>query len=167
MKQTREAGAATATPHADFDHRLWRIGHAARRFALPHWAAWHTAWGPPMPQCASQWTCVRTALFVTYILSDLEIPAAFQSGQTSDPASPHGFRTEDGWESHAWVAASGAILDITADQFGEPEILIVSAADTRYRAGSDPRTRLTPSPKVIAAARSLHRAWRSHEWKFS
>ena len=69
MKQTREAGAAIAGTPSDFDDRLWRIGHAARCFVEPHWGAWHAAWGPPMPQCASQWTCVRTALFVTYIVA--------------------------------------------------------------------------------------------------
>ena len=37
------------------------------------------------------------------------------------------------WPSHSWAVCNGLILDITADQFAAPPVIIVPDGDRRYR----------------------------------
>ncbi|MFK3964755.1 hypothetical protein ACI2KT_14255 [Ensifer adhaerens] len=49
---------------------------------------------------------------------------------------PFGFNCGKSWQSHAWVECGDFIVDITADQFGAPPVLVVDRTDNRYNKGN-------------------------------
>jgi hypothetical protein len=71
----------------------------------------------------------------------------------------YGYFQDDEWQTHAWVLAGNWILDLTADQFGGPDVLIAAADDARYRCGVDDRTRLEPSARAMRAVDFLWTSW--------
>lgn len=110
-----------------------RVALRARAFLEPVWRSWYQSDGKPMSDCPSRGTCGRSSLFLQRALVHAGIPAVWRSG------SPHGGRQIgcfDGvnWHGHAWVETDGWIVDITADQFGGPPVLVVQHPDARYRA---------------------------------
>ena len=112
----------------------------ARSFLEPIWIEWHDAWEGDSPSIASRWTCGRSSLFVVNALGHEGIAATWKSGVPRDfedgpDHGAFGFRANGKWESHAWVEAGGYIVDVTADQFGAPPVIVVSKGDERYIPG--------------------------------
>jgi hypothetical protein len=120
--------------------RLFETATATRLFMEPVWADWHAAWGGERPQPLSRNTCGRTSLFIVHVLRHEGIQATWKTGvprleENAPDLGPYGFCRNGRWESHAWVEASGFIVDITADQFGDEPVIVVPAGDPRYSAG--------------------------------
>lgn len=139
--------------------RIEQLATSARAFLIPHWRQWHKDWGPPAPSILSQWTCVRSSLFLSAVLLEAETHATIESG-VPDAEKPFGFRKNDGWTSHAWVRCGGLIVDITADQFGGPNVLLTDSADARYRAGDNELSVLAPTDSARREAHRLLVEWR-------
>jgi hypothetical protein len=140
-------------PPQDAD-TLRDLAASVRAFLTPHWLAWHAAWGPPEPRCLSQWTCLRSSAVLARAALHRGIDAALRSG--AGGASGAGFRHGGTWHSHGWVQAGDWIVDITADQFSQPPIVVVPGCDVRYRAGMDAARRL---PMTQAALDAVERLW--------
>ncbi|MBA84350.1 transglutaminase domain-containing protein [Thalassobius sp. S69A] len=137
-------------------HRLLEAARQARAFLEPHWAAWHRRAGSPKKRTLSQGTCGRSSLFVRDVLRSRGIPAEFVIG--SPALGPQGYRLDGVWHGHAWVQSGGWIVDVTADQFGAPGVMITRLGDQRYKAGQD-----TAEPEFQLlrqqAARQLLKNW--------
>ena len=58
-----------------------------------------------------------------------------------------GTRRVDKRESHAWLICAGFIVDITADQFGQPPVIVERASPWHetWRADDNPRLAATPA----------------------
>ena len=117
---------------------LYAMATTARTFLAPHWTRWHEVWGQSSPTVASQWTCVRSSLFLMKALGRCGIDARLESGQPMKRASgvvseDCGLFTAGGWMGHAWVEANGFVIDITADQFGHAPVIVIPANDAIYR----------------------------------
>ncbi|MGO4620947.1 hypothetical protein AB4Z34_11225 [Ensifer sp. 2YAB10] len=127
----------------------------------PIWLEWHRAWGGDLPALPSQWTCGRSSLFLVRALSTEGFDVVWASGTPrADPNEPEigpfGFFHEGSWQSHAWVECGDFIVDITADQFGAPPVLVVDRTDTRYNRGD----RDTALPEfVLARRRAVDDIW--------
>lgn len=133
-KQTQAPAITPSTELADIRH----LAVAARRFMEPIWLGWHSTWNGDAPSTPSQWTCGRTSLFLVRALAAEGLDASWASGTPRlSPAGPElgdfGFLSDIGWQSHAWVECGNIIVDITADQFGAPPVLITDRHDRRYR----------------------------------
>ena len=144
----------------DTQAMLVDVATSARSFLLPHWYRWHRAWGPPFPSAPSRWTCVRSSLFLLNVLRQCGVTATIQSGQAREtsPGSVGedcGLLTPIGWAGHAWVEADRFVVDITADQFGQPPVVITSSDDPAYRPARDPANRLAPTASGIAAVAEI------------
>lgn len=140
------------------------IAEAARSFLLPHWRAWHELWGPPAPARLSQWTCVRSSIFLTRSLKRYGVGATYQSGRPvsgapNEAISAVGVLSASGWVSHAWVEAEGYLIDITADQFGQAPIILSSTDNPAYRKGDCPKVQLSPTPAGVIAVDEIWPAW--------
>ncbi|MGU3314554.1 hypothetical protein ACLBWH_03315 [Sphingomonas sp. M6A6_1c] len=143
---------------------LLAFATTARTFLVPHWHQWHEQWGPPMPVTASQWTCVRSNLFLTRVLDRYGIAAVLRSGQprnrnTGIIDACYGLFVADCWESHAWIEADGFIVDVTADQFGAAPVIVTAAGDGAYRAADDDAHLLPPTPAAHAAIDDIWPIW--------
>lgn len=140
---------------------LLLIAGTVREFLLPHWLRWHDQWGPPAPACASQWTCVRSSLFLARALNKCGLDASFESGRPSSDGdhADVGVMTAEGWVSHAWVVIGNSLIDITADQFGAEPIIVTSISDPAYRRGDRTGTRLTPTSAGLSAVENLWQIW--------
>ncbi len=146
---------------------LLAIATTARMFLLPHWSRWHQLWGPPLPTAASQWTCVRSSVFLMRAFHRCGIEARLQSGQPPMKApgiagEDCGLFTADGWMGHAWVEANGCVIDITADQFGDAPVIVAPASDPKYRPARDEAYRLTPTGNGMAAIDEIWPSWCNH-----
>lgn len=140
--------------------RLEALARQVRGFLEPHWAEWHRRAGSLPMVSDSQGTCGRSSLFLRDVLRGAGFDAEFAAGS---PVEHHkGFRSKDGWHGHAWVRAGGWIVDVTADQFGGPAVLMTGADDPRYSEGTD-----TAEPEFIAirqaVARDLMTAWHARQ----
>lgn len=103
------------------------------------WPAWHAERGEATPLPPSAYTCGRSSTFLRRVLDETCGLAAVVEGGTPDAANPaRGFLGRLGWASHSWVEVEGLIVDVTADQFGAPPVIVARLADHRYRAGEDP-----------------------------
>lgn len=134
------------------------IARDVRAFLEPHWRVWHTEWGPPFPETASQWTCSRSSSLLAFALNRAGFPAYVQSGRPS-AGREFGFYGMGEWHDHAWVVVDDRIIDITKDQFAESDVAITPVSDPAYRAGTDPDTRLTLSRKGEDAVERLKHLW--------
>lgn len=142
------------------------IARAVRAFLEPVWPEWHAAAGR-IPEPLSRCTCGRSSLFLARVLEEGFGLAALWTNGTPRLApggpelGPFGFRAGGRWESHAWVVVSATtIVDVTADQFGAPAVIVAPLSDPRYGAGGDtalPEYRA----KRHAAAEALWPRWRS------
>ncbi|MHC2107820.1 hypothetical protein [Methylobacterium sp. CM6246] len=137
---------------------LHRIVHAARVYLELHWPAWHARWGPPPPACASQWTCVRSSLFIQKSLAHANISAVIVSGV---PTSRDRCGFFDGltWNSHAWVRTNQTIVDVTADQFAAAAVIITAISDGRYQEGIGTEARLPVGTSPIRAVDAIWPTW--------
>lgn len=55
------------------------------------------------------------------------------------------------------------ILDITSDQFGEPDVFVGCADSRLYRPGVDTRSTLQTSPGALAAVDGVWASWLSSD----
>jgi len=146
---------------------LLAVATTARTFLLPHWSRWHHLWGPPPPAISYQWTCVRSSVFLVKALHRCGIEARLQSGQPPKKApgvagEDCGLFTAEGWVGHAWVEASGFVVDITADQFGHAPVVVLPAADTTYRPAQDEAYTLMATKNGMAAIDEIWPSWCSY-----
>lgn len=117
----------------------------ARRFLEGVWPDWHRQRGQVVPAVASAGTCGRSSVFLARVLAE--------AGHAALPIQ--GWFLAEAPARHGWVRAEGLILDITADQFGAPPVLVCPADDPRYRPGPD-----TAEPAFQAArARDVAAVW--------
>lgn len=138
-------------PNAATASRLEAIARAVRLFLEPVWPDWQIARGYD-PSLGAKWTCGRSALFLQRVVrEDFAIEARWISGtprlaEDAPELGPYGFLCDGRWESHAWVEADGFILDVTADQFGAPPVVVTARPDSRYGEGTGD----TASPDSLA-----------------
>lgn len=125
------------------------IATDVRAFLEPVWHDWHSAWGGEPPAIAATNTCGRSSLFLQRVLAEAGFRAEWVSGVPSpdNSSDPVGFHDGQAWQSHAWVECEGLILDVTADQFGDRPIKMVSIDDETYRKGDGDRA----LPAFVAA----------------
>jgi hypothetical protein len=149
---------------ADVEAMLLALATTARTFLMPHWHRWHEQWGPPPPAMVSQWTCVRSSLFLVRVLEGHGIAAVLRSGQprnrnTGGIDACYGRFVAGCWVSHAWVEANGFIVDVTADQFGAAPVIVTETGDAAYRAADDDAYLLPPTLAAHAAAEDIWPIW--------
>ncbi|CUH65374.1 hypothetical protein TG4357_01828 [Thalassovita gelatinovora] len=132
------------------DPRLADLVGRVRRFLEPRWSEWHLHEGSPALRTPSQGTCGRSSLFLCQVLQQHGIVAGFAAGDPTE--GQKGFHTAQGWKGHAWVEAENKILDVTADQFGLPPVVITGTDDPRYGRGTD-----TSEPEFIARRQRMVR----------
>lgn len=148
MAETREA-------------RLIRLAHEARAFLEPHWREWYQCAGaPPGRVSLSQGTCGRSSRFLRDMLREEGFVAELAFG--SPITCPCGFHSADGWRGHAWVICHDPprIVDITADQFHAPPVIVAPLDDARYIRGEDVAGEdfIAKRQKI---ARALLKEWRA------
>ncbi len=146
---------------------LYAMATTARTFLAPHWTRWHEVWGQSSPTVASQWTCVRSSLFLMKALGRCGIDARLESGQPMKRASgvvseDCGLFTAGGWMGHAWVEANGFVIDITADQFGHAPVIVIPANDAIYRPAQCKANRLIPTNTGMMAVDEIWHSWCSY-----
>lgn len=130
---------------------LLAIAARVRAFLQPAWLQWHGVQRPAVP---STGTCGRSSLFLTSVLRAAgHDDAEWCCGAPGDHAAAEGYHDGTGWRGHAWVGVAGHVLDITADQFGQPPVLLLPAPDPRYRRGPD-----RADPQAVAARAEAVRA---------
>ncbi|MFC2968930.1 hypothetical protein [Acidimangrovimonas pyrenivorans] len=115
--------------------KLRVIARKVRLFLEPHWWCWRMYEGRPEDRRLSQATCDRSSLFLVAVLTDQGLPARLAMG--TPVKGPYGYCANGSWRGHAWVESAGHIIDLTADQFGGPEIRICPVNDPRYAEGED------------------------------
>ncbi|WP_336799455.1 hypothetical protein [Kaistia sp. MMO-174] len=136
---------------------LHAIAASVRTFLEPAWRHWQPGAKPP-----SKNTCGRSSLFLERVLRHEGYEARWTNGiprlaEDAPDLGPFGFFDGTRWESHAWIECDGFIVDVTADQFGAPPVLVTPATDPRYGA----RTLDTASPEAVAARqRTVDELWR-------
>ncbi len=142
------------------------VGHIAdtRLFLETIWPLWHERRGDAVPSPNSRGTCGRSSLFLCKALRLEGLECEFAIGNPFDATglnrvSPFGFFSGDRWESHAWAHCGGLILDITADQFGAPPIIVTSADDPRYNANQSDAAYPSSIAARHAAVESVWPQW--------
>lgn len=109
-----------------------------RQFLVPKWIAWGQSHGKEVTE-RGEGMCRFTAAFLANALGR----GWRFSGGTPDIYHPEqgwidrphggGFWTGSGWEAHHWVTNGALIVDLTASQFGAPQVLITPKTDPRFR----------------------------------
>jgi hypothetical protein len=85
-------------------------------------------------------------LFLTRVLGELGYDAEWitsipRRDEEDAYIGPFGFFSAGRWESHSWAECERFILDVTADQFGAPLVIVTSSCDPRYgKCTEDPAT---------------------------
>jgi len=122
---------------AEVTQLVWEI----RRFLEPHWVKAHLSWGAEIPQPPSRWMCRSTSIFLAEVFRT-QLGSVWQivGGRPEKylDATPEGavgiFATNGTWNDHCWLEENGLVVDLTADQFGHPTVIITAADALRYRA---------------------------------
>lgn len=115
--------------------RVRALASEVRSFLEPLWPRWHRVRGDAPPCPLSRGTCHTSSQVLAAILSDAGLAARVAAG--TDPERDEGFAAPGGRVGHAWVVCEGLVVDITADQFGLPPVVLVREDDPRYREGRD------------------------------
>jgi hypothetical protein len=120
--------------------RLLHAAELTRAFLAPRWVDWHAAEGrAPVPP--SKDTCGRSSRFLAVVIErELGLPVRCATGVPrlglDDPdVGPWGFHDGLRWQSHSWVVSAGWIVDITADQFGAPPVVVVTLPSEQHAEG--------------------------------
>jgi hypothetical protein len=101
---------------------------AIRLQLVPHWTEW--AQRKNRPEAADgKGLCRYTAVALSKILGK-EWKVA--GGEALVHGHPGGFFDGLEWHGHYWVTNGRHILDITANQFGAPDVIVTEAGDVRY-----------------------------------
>ncbi|WP_308220078.1 hypothetical protein [Nisaea acidiphila] len=114
---------------------LEEIAAEVRRFLETVWPDWHRLRGRSLPDPLSLGTCQTSSLFLAAVLHAHGHGAHIEQG--NDPEAEEGYLHDGAWHGHAWVECGGWILDISADQFGRPPVLLAPVDDPAYRRGAD------------------------------
>ena len=125
-------------PHEQRLAVLTTLASAARTFLEPHWEAWYRHIGSPEGQRTfSEGTCGRSSTFLCDLLRSEGYSARVAYG--SPVECDCGFRTAAGWKGHGWVVVEdpACIIDLTADQFGAPPVIVTGLDDPRFCEGHD------------------------------
>ncbi len=144
----------------------------ARAFLEPRWKEWKAERSVP-DDIASLGMCRFSAIFLVEILNEGTSGLWLVDGGIADPdpddenlnhrVGPGGFIAQGGaCHSHYWCvdAMSRLIVDVTADQFDGPEIVVTELGDPRYR-----RNILDDAIELhLEDARTRAEAW-FEEWK--
>jgi hypothetical protein len=123
------------------DQRLAEIARLAREvraFLEPHWAIWHRKAGSPEGlRTLSEGTCGRSSRFLCEVLKAKGYDAEVSFG--SPVECDCGFLSAEGCKGHGWVELQdpACLVDVTADQFGAPPVIVTAPNDPRYRRGHD------------------------------
>lgn len=140
------AGDVDACPLADI---AFELSFMARKMLEPIWPKWKRAGGHHDPdRLASEDACVVSSLALRSILAHALPEYRWQAvGGRPTLRTPHGgYHGPDGQGGcHMWVEGlarrgrglepGGRIVaDITADQFGGPEVLVLEGASPHHRA---------------------------------
>jgi hypothetical protein len=125
---TQAAHLTPGVPAGACERRLFLTALQVRAFLEPVWLEWHTAGGNDVPSPLSRSTCGRSSLFLMRVLQSSFPPAWCLRAW-------FGFHAGSDWQSHAWVEASDWIIDLTADQFGDEPVIVVTRPDPRYQKG--------------------------------
>lgn len=115
--------------------RIELVAGQVRRFLEPQWEEWHRHEGSPSLLTPSQGTCGRSSLFLQEALRAEGLIAEFVAGSPSE--GQQGYWLDGAWHGHAWVEVDGWIVDVTADQFGAPPVVVTPVGARCYRAGVD------------------------------
>jgi len=142
------------------DSSLWDVARAARSFLEPVWPEWHRARNLH-PDIPSRGTCGRSSLFLLRVLErDCRRRAEWATGvpdAARNETASLGFFTGARWAAHSWVEIDHRwIVDITADQFDLPAIIVTAIGDPRYeRSARDPASQHFRD----ARARTVEELW--------
>lgn len=119
-------------------HNLSEIGDVAgslRPFLEDCWRAWKVSIGNPADafERLSAGMCGFTSSFMAGVLNDMVGGEWTLAG--GRPLSGGGVRSACGAQAgHFWtVSADGVIVDLTADQFGLPTVVVTTERDPRYQ----------------------------------
>lgn len=139
---------------------------SARLFLEECWAAYREEKGLLSHGVASGDMCLLSSAFLAAVLADTfegtwkvcgGIPR-LEDMQATRGNINGGMRDLTGrWRGHYWVMSGrlGLIVDVTADQFGHPSVLVTPSDDSRYRANY----------RAIALSRHVSDAsWRAGVW---
>ncbi|GGC92336.1 hypothetical protein [Chelatococcus reniformis] len=141
------------------DLQLMRVATAVRTFLEPTWDIWHASSERREPP--SRGTCGRSSLFLQRVLGeDFAVLSRWTSGTPRLAADapnlgPYGFHDGRAWQAHAWLVAGAWIVDVTADQFGAPPVIVAARDDPRYGAGND----TAPARARTARRQAVDRLW--------
>lgn len=102
---------------------------AMARSALEgYWAAW--AIERKLPDAATGATMCRfTSAFLVLILGN---EWWVTGGEPYGAGERAGFFDGSNWHAHYWITDGELIVDLTANQFGAPSIVVTTAEDLRY-----------------------------------
>lgn len=139
-----------------------------RCFLVPLWIQWGVDRGKPV-SAAGEEMCRFTSAFLVKVLGpgwrfDGGHPDVFdwKSKAWVDSGLGGGFLDASGvWRPHHWVCKNGVIVDLTASQFGEPDMVITTSEDPRFRSTMDSRSRAEALRDVQARASAWASDWRS------
>ena len=114
-----------------------------RAFLKTVWLLSHQEWGA-VPPVLSTHMCRYTCLFLQKRLrQDHGLAAKIVTGRPAEDSNgtsqgKFGFQDRQGnWHDHSWLVIDDQIIDLTADQFEEDEIIVTSVSDKRYRPSLD------------------------------
>lgn len=111
-----------------------------RKFLIPHWVAWGNSSEKIVTE-KGEGMCRFTAAFLARVLGkgwkfDGGYPDVFdpRSLQWVYCVDGGGYKLPSGtWEAHYWATDGKVIVDLTASQFGEQDVVIVPISDARYK----------------------------------
>ncbi len=124
------------------------IAHRVRAYLEQLWPQWHAVSGRALQTPLSRGTCQTSSLFLQKVLASHGWDASVACGNIPD--CDVGFFDGHLWHGHAWVCCDGFIIDITADQFGQPPVRICTISEKTYRAGGTD----TAYPSAISSRES-------------
>jgi len=114
---------------------LTAIASNTRDFLETVWPDWQIEkakrFGTSLPSVMSYSTCARSSTFLQRVMEELGVAAEVRHGWFRTDAS------EEPAPRHSWVASGPWYIDVTADQFGAEEILVIEEADNRYQSDID------------------------------
>ena len=141
-----------------------------RRFLEPHWLETHKSWGEETPDPFSRWMCRYSSIFLALVFHErLGSGWTIVGGrpQLQLNATPQGavgiFATNGTWNDHCWLEGNGLVVDITADQFGYPPVIVTVVDDIRYEANLCERDIESDLRKLRHRPTSWLTAWRTWE----
>lgn len=123
-------------PNKDREKLFYNFAVEIRDFLKPLWKEKHKILRLNQPISEDQKMCQFTSLFLKMVIESLGEEAYFRGGGTRFPdVKDGGFRDSEGvWHTHFWVEVDNEfIIDITANQFGAPEVIVTSLDDDRYK----------------------------------